>query len=124
MVAARLRCVALQTAEAAKAVGMARPPVRPRIEQELAPPLASGAVDLHRDSRTGPPGQQHREVCCLADIFPVSLHSVRAKGFGLRTLSAPAMAGKLAAAILRSCRCKTASDTDLKRIAHFSRGRL
>lgn len=70
MVAARLRCVALQTAEAAKAVGMARPPARPRFEQELAPPLASGVVDLHRDSRTGPSGgQQHREVCRLADIF-------------------------------------------------------
>lgn len=69
MVAMRLRCVALQTAEAAKAVGVARPPVRPRMEQELAPPSALGAVDPHRGSRTGPSGQQHREVCCLAKIF-------------------------------------------------------
>ena len=69
MVAAHLRCVALQTAEAAKAAGIARPPARPRVEQELAPPLASGVVDRHRDSRTGPSGQQHREVCCLADIY-------------------------------------------------------
>ena len=83
MVAARLRCVALQTAEAAKAVGMARPPARPRTEQELAPPTVSGVVDLHRDSHKGPSGQQHREVCCLADIYLLlGLHSVSCTASG------------------------------------------
>lgn len=103
MVAARLRCVALQTAEAAKAVGVARPPARPRIEQELAPPSASGVVDLHRDSHTGPSGQQHREVCCLADVvFAISLHSARAKGFCVHILSPLVWQERLAVTFLRS----------------------
>ena len=94
MVAAHLRCVALQTAEAAMAVGMARPPARPRVEQELAPPSASGVVGLHRDSRTGPSCQQHREVCCLADIFLLLACTTSAQKLLLACFVSSWMAGK------------------------------